>query len=161
MHMPVTFSVWLFEFSLGSFGALCKIHDVKIFNRLLLPQFSSIFKQTLEKVCNWGKYRSLLFLAVCQNLKVYGPLKMLSQLHIAILIHEAMLVSSGKRSSRASRPLVGGIEIFEFPVVYNAKKLCLKRVRWTKKKKEAMKAEGVGFWHFHSHKLPCWGKWKK
>ena len=32
---------------LGSFGALCKISDVKIFKRLLLPQFSFNFNQTL------------------------------------------------------------------------------------------------------------------
>ncbi len=35
--------------SLGSFGALCKISDLKIFKRLLLPQFSSIFNQTLHR----------------------------------------------------------------------------------------------------------------
>ncbi len=34
-------------FSLGSFGALCKISDVKIVKRLLLTQFSSNYNQTL------------------------------------------------------------------------------------------------------------------
>ncbi len=58
-------SVW------GSIGALCKISDVKIFKRLLVPPFSSDFNQTLWKVW-WsgeGGYRLLLLLAIRQKLK--------------------------------------------------------------------------------------------
>ncbi len=54
-----------------SFSALCKIPDVKIFKRLLLmllPQFSFNFNDTLEKTCNPGKYRPLLFLVICHIL---------------------------------------------------------------------------------------------
>ncbi len=47
LHMLGAFNVWFFEFSLGSFLALCKISDVKIFKRLLLAQFSSNFNQIL------------------------------------------------------------------------------------------------------------------
>ncbi len=46
-----TSNVWLFEFSLESFGALGKISYVKIFKTLPLPQFSSNFNQTF-----YGKY---------------------------------------------------------------------------------------------------------
>ncbi len=54
------FHVWFFEFSLGSFDALCKIHDVKTFKRLTAATlFLSNFNQTLEKECNWGKYSLL------------------------------------------------------------------------------------------------------
>ena len=41
--MQGTFQVRSFTFSLGSFGALCTISDVKIVERLLLTQFSSNF----------------------------------------------------------------------------------------------------------------------
>ncbi len=63
-----------FEFILGSFGALCKISDVKIFKTLLLPQFSFNFNQTLQKACireNTGYYTC----SICQILKVHGALK--------------------------------------------------------------------------------------
>ncbi len=90
--MKGTFCVRFSEFSLGSFDALCKIPGVK---RLLLPHFSPNFKQTLEKACNRGKYRPLLFLAICQILKVhvYGTLKIsyISKIMIAT-IHEAIYV---------------------------------------------------------------------
>ncbi len=51
-----------------------------------------------------GKYRLLLFLAICQILKVYGTLK-ISYLSYIAIIHNAMLILSGKKSSRTSRPL--------------------------------------------------------
>ena len=41
-----TFHVKWFELSLGSFGTVCKISDVKISKRLLLSQFSFDFNQT-------------------------------------------------------------------------------------------------------------------
>ncbi len=83
-----------------------QIPDVKIFKRLLLPQFSSNFNQTLQKACIRGKYRLLLFLSVCHSLKVYGTLNRsyFSSMYIAS-IDKAMLVSSSKRSSRTLRPL--------------------------------------------------------
>ena len=49
LHMLDIFPVRLLEFGLGSFGALCKISDVYIFKRLLLPQFSHSFNQTIWK----------------------------------------------------------------------------------------------------------------
>ena len=88
-----------FEFCLGSFDTLCKISHVQIFKRLLLPQFSSYLNQTLHKACNLAKYKLLLFLAICQTLKAHGILK-ISYLSCIASIHKAMLVSSGKRSSR-------------------------------------------------------------
>ena len=95
---------------MGSFrGALCKISDVNNFKRLLLPQFSSNFNQTLQKTCIQGKYRLLLILAICQTLKVYiwHFENNLPQLYTAS-IHKAMLVSSGKglQSVKAPGPLV-------------------------------------------------------
>ncbi len=42
-HVEDTFDALFLEFGLGSFSALCKIADVKIFKRLLLPQFSINF----------------------------------------------------------------------------------------------------------------------
>ncbi len=57
-----TFHAWFFEFSLRSFSTLCKIPAANIFKWLLLPQFPFNFNHTLEKACNPGKYRPLLFL---------------------------------------------------------------------------------------------------
>ncbi len=37
LYTGATFHVRFLKFSLGSFGALCKISDVKIFERLLFP----------------------------------------------------------------------------------------------------------------------------
>ena len=42
------------EFGLGLFGALCKISDSTIFERLLLQQFLSNFNQTSYKVSQLG-----------------------------------------------------------------------------------------------------------
>ncbi len=64
-----------------SFGALWKIPDVNIFKRLLLPQFLFSFKQTLEKACNPGKYRPLLFLVIGQILNICHFEEKLPQLH--------------------------------------------------------------------------------
>ena len=56
-----TFHVWFFEFSSGSFGALCKISDVKIFKTQLLPQVASNFSQNLmESMVIRVKYRPSL-----------------------------------------------------------------------------------------------------
>ncbi len=101
-----------------------------IFKRPLLPHFSSKFKQILQKSCNRGKYTGYYFFwqdpdeffpcglpiaaegqpeETCQMLKVYlkifeDTMKTTYLSYIAI-IDKAMLVSSGKRSSRVSRPL--------------------------------------------------------
>ncbi len=100
-----TLQVWAYEFNLGSFGALCKISHIKIFKRLLLPQFSSNFNQNLWKAHgNQGKL--LLFLAIC--LKVYCTLKICHLSYIAS-IHKTKLVSSSKKvkqSVKAPGPLV-------------------------------------------------------
>ena len=77
------FSCLILEFTLGSFGALCKLPDVNIF-RLLLPQFSSNFNQTLEKACNPGKCRPFLFLSICQITSATLPLSIkLYLVHLA------------------------------------------------------------------------------
>ncbi len=65
-----------------------------------------------------GKYRLLLFLAICQILKVYGSLKT-SYLSLIASFHKTMLVSSGNRSSKSSRPL--GLFFFYFNPFTNAK----------------------------------------
>ncbi len=106
------FYVWFFEFSLESFGALCKLPQVKIFKRLLLSRLSFNFNQTVQTACNRGKYRSLLFLAICQILKVYMAFwREATSATLPLSLLKTMLVSSGKRSSRArkfkaSKPLV-------------------------------------------------------
>ncbi len=58
LHMQGTFRVRSFEFSLGLFGALCKISDVKIIKRLLLPQFSSrlffsLYLPNCQSICHF------------------------------------------------------------------------------------------------------------
>ncbi len=58
-----------------SASALCKIFNVKLIKRLLLPMFSSNFNQLYRKHVIGRKIRILLFLAICQILKVYGTLK--------------------------------------------------------------------------------------
>ncbi len=97
------FPIWLFWVHcgviVGSFHALCKIPGVKISKRLLLPQFSSNFNQTLKKACNPGKCRPLLFSGNLPNFKYMALWREVTSATSCIL------VSSGKRSSRASRPL--------------------------------------------------------
>ena len=91
---------------MGSFGALCKISDVKILKRLLLPSFHPIFTQTLQNAGIRGKYSLSLFLAICQTLKVYDTLK-ISYLGYIASIPKAMLVSKGQAEYQGSGPLVG------------------------------------------------------
>ena len=91
----------LIQFSLMSFSALCKILDVNIFKRVLLPQFSSKFNQTFEKACNPGQYRPLLFLPNCKHMALSREVTSSAN----AIIHKSILVSSGKRSSRLSRSL--------------------------------------------------------
>ncbi len=57
-----------------------------------------------------GEIQAVNF-SIYQTLKVYGTLKISYLIYIAS-IHNAMLISSGKRSSRASRPL--GLFFFFF-----------------------------------------------
>ncbi len=54
LHMWGTFYVRFFEFSLGSFGTLCKISDVKTFKRLLSNSFHPIFSNLYYKYCSYG-----------------------------------------------------------------------------------------------------------
>ncbi len=96
------FSRSILESILWSFGALCKISDVKIFKRLLLPHISLNFSQTLQKACipeNTGYY----FSGDIPNFKSIWHFEDKLQLHI-VNIHNAMLVPSGKKSSRVTRP---------------------------------------------------------
>ncbi len=90
--------------SLRSVGVIwCTLQDYW----LLLPQFSSNFNQTfnfLEKMCNLEEIQVITFLAIWQILKVNGTLQISYLIYIGI-IHKAMLVLSGKRSSRVSAPL--------------------------------------------------------
>ncbi len=57
---------WLSDFGLGSFGALCKISNVKIFKRLLLTQISFNFDKTLWNVWYSGGIQNYTFLGICQ-----------------------------------------------------------------------------------------------
>ncbi len=70
--------------------------------KLLLPQFSSNFNQTLQKECNCGNTGYYYFWRSEKSLKVYRTLKINYLSYIAI-IHKTMLVSSDKRSSRHKR----------------------------------------------------------
>ncbi len=74
------------------------------FSKVYCSPFSSKFSQALLQACIQGQYRLLLFVAICQILKVpvYVSLK-ISYLSYIASIHKAMLVSSVKGSSRASR----------------------------------------------------------
>ena len=72
---------------------------------VLLPQFSFNFNETLKKACNPGKYRPLLFLVICHILSTGIWHLKRSYLSYFAIIHKAILVSFGKRLSRASRPL--------------------------------------------------------
>ncbi len=66
-----TFQVRSFEFSLGSFSALCKLSDVKIVKRLLLPSVFIEFQPNfMENMVIRGENRLLRFLMIRQNLKM-------------------------------------------------------------------------------------------
>ncbi len=56
IHVYGTFDARFLEFALGSFSALSKISDSKIFETLPLQQFSSNFNQTSYKVSYSGAY---------------------------------------------------------------------------------------------------------
>ncbi len=58
----------------------------------------------MESMVIRGKYRILLSLAVSQILTMYGTLT-ISHLSYISISHKATLISCGKMSSRASRPL--------------------------------------------------------
>ncbi len=58
-----TFHVRFSGFSLGSFGALCKISHVKIFKSYCAPSFHQTYG-------NQGEYRVLPFRAICQIYKI-------------------------------------------------------------------------------------------
>ncbi len=67
------------------------------------PQFSSNINQTLPKV-NRGKYRLLLFLVICQILKIYRTWT-ISHLSYTAIIHKAMLVHLAQDESDRQGPL--------------------------------------------------------
>ncbi len=59
----------------------------------------------MESMVNQGEIQAVIFLAICQILKLYVTL-MISHLSYIEIVHKAMLVSSDKRSSsRGQRPL--------------------------------------------------------
>ncbi len=61
--------LWHFdEFGFGPFGALCKISDVNIFKRLLLPQFSFNFNQTLLQLSKYVGHEGI------QAVTIFGDL---------------------------------------------------------------------------------------
>ena len=86
------------EFSLGSFGSLCKLSDVELFKRLPPPQFSFNFNQTLWKVWYSEGNTGYYFLDNLPNL-IYCRLKfLLTQDHIVLEFKNAtppIYVSSG------------------------------------------------------------------
>ncbi len=70
LHMYVTFHVSFFEFSLGSVGALCRISDIKIFEKVIPPiVFIEFQPNVMESMLVRGKYRLLLFLDPPAKLK--------------------------------------------------------------------------------------------
>ncbi len=78
-----TFHVWFFEFNLRLFSMhFAKFLMLNIFKKLLIPQFSFNFNQTLEKACNPGKYRPLLFVVIGQILNITHFEEMLPQVHV-------------------------------------------------------------------------------
>ncbi len=58
--MLATFHVRLVEFSLGSFGALCKISDVKIFKMLLPMGFIQFQPNSILRMVIGRKYSPFL-----------------------------------------------------------------------------------------------------
>ena len=96
--MQCTFHVWV----------LVGGHSVHFAKCLMLTfskgccSLSFSFNQTSEKVCNLGKYSSLIFSGDLPNFKYmafWGEV----YLSYTAIIHKAILVSPGQRSSRASR----------------------------------------------------------
>ncbi len=98
--MVSTFYVWCFEFSLGSFRALCKISDVKIVKRLLLPQFQPNY--LMESIVMNGGIQAFPFSEIHSTWTI-------SHVSYIAIFHKAMLVSSGKRSSCRVSLLAGCI----------------------------------------------------
>ena len=103
----------LTEFNLGLFNALCKISDVKTFQRL--PSRTLIYYQPnfMESVVFKKKYTGYDFLWRSVKLKkeenTYDTFKIchlsyIASGYIAISHRPIILVLSGKRTSRASRP---------------------------------------------------------
>ncbi len=90
---------------LRSFGALCKIPDVNIFKRLLLPQFFIQFQPNFRESMWPGKIQAMTFSGDLAklSLSIWHFDERLPQLHCHY--PSGILVSSGKRSSSASRPL--------------------------------------------------------
>ncbi len=98
-----TFREWFFEFSLGSFGTLRKIFDVKIFKRLaaaptIFIQFQTNFRVLRGNTGHYFFWRSAKFLSIYVTLRR-------RYLSYITIIHKGILVSYGKRSSRGSRSL--------------------------------------------------------
>ncbi len=111
----ITCHVWFFEFILGSFGAFWKISGI-IFKRVLFNSFHPISTIFDGKYGNQVDIQTVIFLAVYQILKIYGTCHRCHLCYIAI-IHKTLLVSSGKRSSRESRPLGLFIYLFFFALL--------------------------------------------
>ena len=62
LHMQGTFHVLYFEFSLGLFGALCKISDINILKRLLPSQSVLQFQPNfIVSMLFVREYRPLIF----------------------------------------------------------------------------------------------------
>ena len=86
----------------GHLVHLAKFLMLRFLKKILLPQISSSFHQTLGKACKHGKYSSLLFGAICK----YDTLMKIRYLSCFTIIHKNIyLFSPGKRSSRSSRGL--------------------------------------------------------
>ncbi len=95
-------SVWInsahfAKFLMLTFSKGCCSHNCTSFN----------FSQSVEKACNpaAGKYRPLLFVVICQILTYMALWRKLSYLSYIAIIHKAILVSCGNRSSRTLRPM--------------------------------------------------------
>ena len=98
-----TCRVLLMSDSLTSVGVIwytfiAKFPMLRFFNATALPVFVQFPTHCAEsmKLSLWNCHRLLLFLTICQSLKVYGILNK-RQLSYISIIHKPMLVSSGKK----------------------------------------------------------------
>ncbi len=100
-NMCGIFYVWFVEFSLQSSAALCKISDVMIFKRLLLPQFSSnstkLYAGKYSNLGTWG-IQAITFFWWSVKLKNIRHFDGKWHLSYIAIIHTATPISSGKRS---------------------------------------------------------------
>ncbi len=91
-------SVWGHSVYFAKFPMLCS-------KGYCSHSFHPIWYKIYGKYCNQGEIQVIIFIVICQILKTYGTLMISASQLSYIGIRRAMLLSSGRRSSR-SMPLV-------------------------------------------------------